>query len=107
MKFADIVQRFKRDSVSKRTVANHGDDFGVFPPGKFICGGKSHRGGKSGARMTGQKRIMFGFCGRLKTGEPAVLTDRVELPAPSGQNLVRVRLMADIPDNFEAPPSIQ
>ncbi len=48
--------------------------------------------------MRGAERVVFALRALGETRKPAALPDRADTVAPAGQDLVRVRLMTDIPD---------
>ena len=49
--------------------------------------------------MARAERVVFRFVALEKAADSAVLLDGRKLVAPSGQNLVRVSLMAHVPDD--------
>ena len=48
--------------------------------------------------MRGAERVVFALGALGEAGKPAALAQRADAIAPPGQNLVRIGLMADIPD---------
>ena len=48
--------------------------------------------------MRGAERIVFALGAFGEAGQPAALAQRADAVAPAGQNLVRIGLMADVPD---------
>ena len=48
--------------------------------------------------MRGAERIVFALRAFRETRKPAALPDRADAVAPARQDLVRIRLMTDIPD---------
>jgi hypothetical protein len=58
-------------------------------------GGRNRRAG-----MPGTELIVFTFFALQEAAQPAFLANGVEAPAAAGQNLVWIRLMPDIPDDF-------
>ena len=52
--------------------------------------------------MRGAERVVFAFGALGESGETAALTQRANAIAASGQNLVRVSLVPDIPDEAVA-----
>ena len=48
--------------------------------------------------MAGAERVVLGFVAAQKTGKPAVLLDRMKLVAAAGKYLMRIGLVADVPD---------
>ncbi len=51
-----------------------------------------------GRRVGGAEDVVLGFRAVREAGEPAVLADRRRAVAPARQHLVRVRLVAHVPD---------
>ena len=49
--------------------------------------------------MGGAERIVFALVALRKTGESATLAQRANAVAPAGQDLVRIGLVPDIPDD--------
>jgi hypothetical protein len=49
--------------------------------------------------VAGAHDVVLGLGDRAERGEPAVLADRPQLVAPPGQDLVRIGLVADIPQD--------
>jgi hypothetical protein len=56
-------------------------------------------GGNGGRGMTGAERVVFAFGATGKAGKAILLTQRADAVAAAGENLVRVGLMADVPDD--------
>ena len=52
--------------------------------------------------MAGAHDVVLGLEDRAERRQAAVLADRVELVAPPGQHLVRVGLVADVPEDLVA-----
>ena len=46
--------------------------------------------------------VVLGLLDRAERRQPAVLADRVETVAPAGQHLVRIGLVADVPEDLVA-----
>ena len=67
-------------------------------------GGDRHaeRGADRGARMADAERVVFALGARRKRREAATLLDGVELIATAGEHLVRIGLVADVPDQAVA-----
>ena len=49
--------------------------------------------------MRGTETVVFAFGALGETGKTAALTQRLDTVAALGQNLVRIGLMADVPDD--------
>ncbi len=52
--------------------------------------------------MAGAHDVVLGLGDRAERREAAVLADRAELIAPAGEDLVRVGLVADVPEDLVA-----
>ena len=52
--------------------------------------------------MARAHHVVLGFRYRAEGREAAVLTDRGQLVAPAGEHLVRIGLMADVPEHLVA-----
>ena len=52
--------------------------------------------------MAGAHDVVLGLRDRAERREAAVLADRRQLVSPSGQHLVRVGLMTDVPEDLVA-----
>jgi hypothetical protein len=52
--------------------------------------------------VAGAHDVVLGLLDRAERGEAAVLADRLELVATPGQDLVRVRLVPDVPQDLVA-----
>ena len=48
--------------------------------------------------MGGAERIVFALAPLGEAGEPAALSQGADAVAPAGQDLVRIGLVADVPD---------
>src|SRR5271165_4218145 len=55
-------------------------------------------GGNRGRGMAGTEDVVFALGTFGEAREPAALAQRPDAGAPSGQDLVRISLMADVPD---------
>ena len=92
-----MIQRLERLAGAHRAVADHGDDAPIGPGAR---GGERHaeRGADRGARVADAERVELAFGTARKGREPALELDRPQAVATSGQHLVRVGLVADVPD---------
>jgi len=52
--------------------------------------------------MTGAELVVLALIAAEETGQPALLAQRVEAVVAPGQNLPRIALMADVPDDLVA-----
>src|ERR1700747_1289742 len=48
--------------------------------------------------MRGAERVVLAFCALGESGKSAALAQRTDAVAPAGEDLVRIGLMADVPD---------
>ena len=55
-----------------------------------------------GGGVAGAHDVVLGLRDRAERSQAAVLADRAQLVAPAGQDLVRVSLVADIPEDLVA-----
>ena len=100
---AGLADRLERDAAGHRAVADHGDDLAVLAPARL-----AHplldpdRVADRGRRVAGAHDVVLGLGDRAERREPAVLADRRELVAAAGQDLVRVGLVADVPEDLVA-----
>src|SRR4030095_5198497 len=86
---AGLVDSFHRHAAGERSVADQSDDMMVFA---FSIARKM---GRCVSRAEG---FVFRFVPTQETADTAVLFYRWEQLAPSGENLVRVGLMAYVPN---------
>src|ERR1051325_9799279 len=56
-------------------------------------------GGERSGSVARSEQVVFGFVALEKTADAAVLLDARQQLAPSGQNLMRVSLVAHVPDD--------
>jgi hypothetical protein len=60
--------------------------------------GHAEAGGDRGRGMRGAERVVFALGALGEAGEAARLAQRADAVAPAGQDLVRIGLVADVPD---------
>ena len=78
-------------------IADDGDD--VIVAAREIARDRhAEAGGNRGRRMRGAEGVVFALGALGEAGESAAHAQRADLVAPAGQDLVRVALMADVPD---------
>jgi hypothetical protein len=96
-----LVDRLERDPAGHRPVADDRDDLrvveGALQPHPLL---DPHRVADRGRGVAGTHDVVLGFRDRAERGEPAVLADRRELVAPAREDLVRVGLVADVPEDL-------
>src|SRR5205085_3068649 len=84
-----------------RTVSDHADDV-VRLLLLIARDGKAEAGGNRGGGMRRAETVVDALAALGETGKPAALPQRADAVAPPGDDLVRIGLMADIPDQFVA-----
>ncbi len=91
-----MIQRLERHSRRERAVADDGHGAAIFAA---LRRGDRHaeRGADRGARVTDAEGVVLALAAGRKGREAPVLLDGVQQLAATGQHLVRVRLMADVP----------
>jgi hypothetical protein len=97
---AGLVDRLEGDAAGHGAVADDGDDLAVLA-GAVAHGLLEADGVADGGRgVAGAHDVVLGLCDRAERGQALVLADRLELVAAPGDDLVRVGLMADVPDDL-------
>ena len=84
-------------AASQRGIANQSDDVVILAL-TIACNGHAQCRGKGGRSMARAKRVVFRFITPQKTTNAAVLFDRRQQIATSRENLMRVGLMAYVPN---------
>ena len=94
---ARVVQALVRHAPGERAVADDRDD--PVPPALEIAGdGEPERGRNGGRGVRGAEGVVLALRPLGEAGQPASLAEGADPRAPAGQDLVRIALMADIPD---------
>ncbi len=94
---ARIVDRLVGHAGAHGAVANDGDD--VVLGAVEIARDRHAEAGRDRCRgMGGAERVVFALGALGETREAAALAQRADAVAPAGQDLVRVGLVADVPD---------
>ena len=94
---AGIVHGLIGHAGGHGAVADHGDD--VVLLAVEIAGDRhAERGGDRGRGMRRAERIVFALGALGEAGQAAALAQRADAVAAAGENLVRIGLMADVPD---------
>jgi hypothetical protein len=94
---AGVVHRLIGHAGGHRAVADHGDD--VVLLAVEIAGHRhAQPSGNRGRGMCGTERIVFALGALGETREPAALAERANAVAAAGEDLVRIGLVADVPD---------
>src|SRR5688572_1741907 len=92
-----LVERFHRHAASQTGIPDKRTDVEVLAL-RIPRDGHSKRGRKGCRRVTRTERVVRGFLATQEAAQSARLLDGVKLVTPSGQDLVRVRLMTHVPD---------
>ena len=99
MKVSSLIQPLKRDAGRHRTVTDDGYDLVVLSL-KITRLTKAHRGRDRRAAVTDVENVVFAFLALWEAAQAARLSQRVEVLGATGQQLVRVSLMANVPDQL-------
>jgi len=95
---AGIVHGLIGHACGHRSVADHGDDV-VFAARQVARNGHAEAGRDRGGRMRSAERIVFALATLGEAGETAGGAQGADTVAATGENLVRVGLVADVPDD--------
>ncbi len=76
---------------------DHRDRVAGWPP-HIARHGEAQRGRDRGGTVRGAERVVLALAALGEAGEAAAGTQRADAVAPSGQDLVRIGLVADVPD---------
>ena len=82
-------------------VADHAHDV-VVALGEIARHRHAEAGGDRGRGMRGAERVVLALGAAREAGEPARRAQRADAVAPSGDDLVRIGLVADVPDQAVA-----
>ena len=94
---AGIVHRLVGHAGRHRAVADHGND--IVSLALEIAGDRHAKCGRNRRRrMRGAEGVIFAFGTLGEPGQAAALPQRADTVSPAGENLVRVGLVADVPD---------
>ena len=96
---AGVVHRLIGHAGGKRAVADHRDDV-VLAAVEVARDRHAERGGDRGGGMRGAEGVVFAFGALGEAGQPSALAQRADAVAASGQDLVRIGLVADVPDQL-------
>ena len=99
---AGVVERLEGDAAGQRAVADHGDDLAVLADPLAHRLLEADRVADRGRGVAGAHDVVLGLGDRAERREAAVLADRLEPVAAAGQDLVRVGLVADVPEDLVA-----
>jgi hypothetical protein len=96
------VERLERHAAGQRAVADHRHDLAVLLVAAAHRLLEADRVGDGGRRVPGPHDVVLGLGDRAERGEPAVLADRAQPVAAPGEDLVRVGLVPDVPEDLVA-----
>jgi hypothetical protein len=98
---AGVVQRLEGHAGGHRAVADHGDRLA---PLALQLGRVGHAQGRRdrGRRVRGAEGVVFAFVALREARQAEVLAQRGHALATAGQDLVRIGLVPDIPDDAVA-----
>ena len=99
---ARVLQRLVGDAAGQRAVADHRDDLAVLADPLAHRLLEPDRVADRGRGVAGAHDVVLGLEDRAERREAVVLADRVEALAAAGQDLVRVGLVADVPEDLVA-----
>src|SRR6185437_2723866 len=100
---AGLADRLERDATGHGAVADHRDDLGVLSAARLAHALLDTDGvADRGRRVAGAHDVVVGLGDRAERREPFVLADRRERVAAAGEDLVRVGLVADVPEDLVA-----
>ena len=96
------MQRLVGDAAGQGAVADHGDDLAVLadPVAHRLL--EADRVADRGRGVAGAHDVVLGLEDRAERGEAVVLADRRQPLAAAGEDLVRVGLVADVPEDLVA-----
>ena len=92
-----IVHALESHAGTHRAVADHRYDVSLLA-GEITPHRHAKTGRNRGRGMTGTERVELGFASFCEAGKPVLLAKRLDLFPAAGKDLVRIGLMADIPD---------
>ncbi len=96
---AGMHQCFERHACGHRTVTDHRHDLAVVAFG-LACDGHAQCGRDRGRGVADTERVVLAFLALRERRDAVLLLDGVDLVATTGQDLVRVRLVTDVPDQL-------
>ncbi len=100
---AGLADRLEGDAAGHRAVADHGDDLAVRVRAELAHPLlDADRVADRGRGVAGAHDVVLGLGDRAERREAAVLADRRQLVAAAGEDLVRVGLVADVPEDLVA-----
>src|SRR4030095_10111780 len=97
----NLIDAFEGHPRRQSCIADKGDDVEVFVTQVSGCR-YPQRGRMRSSGVGGFQYVVFGFLATQDPAQPVVLANRRELVAASGEDLVRVRLMTYVDNQFVA-----
>ncbi len=94
---AGLVHRLERHAGGHRAVADDGDDV-VRLAAQVARDGEPERRRDRGRGVAGGEHVVLRLAAQAEAGEPAVLAQAHHPVAPAGEDLVRVGLVPDVPE---------
>src|SRR5436190_7622896 len=94
-----VVHRLIGHAGAHCPVADH-RDCAARLAGELVGNGEAERGGYAGGAVGGAERVIFALGPLGEAAEPPALPDGADAVAAAGYNLVRITLVADIPDQL-------
>src|SRR5688572_7154598 len=94
-----LVDTLQGDTASESAIANDGDDMKVLL-GQVACHGHSQSSRNRGRSMGHVKSVIDAFFAAGKPQDAFILPQRMELVAPSRQDLVPISLVSNVPDQL-------
>ena len=94
-----LIDPFQRDAAGEAAVANDGDNMKVLL-GQVACHGHSQGSGNRGRSMGHVEGVIDAFFAAGKPRDAFILAKRMELVAPSRQDLVPVGLVSNVPNQL-------
>ena len=99
---AGVVEGLVGDAAGEGAVADHRDDLAVLADPLAHRLLEPDRVADRGRGVAGAHDVVLGLEHRAERRQPAVLADRVEAIAPAREHLVRIGLVADVPEDLVA-----
>ena len=94
---AGIVHRLIGHAGRHRAISDHRDDIATFV--LQVARDRHAKPGRDrGGRMRGAERIVLALGALGEPGQAAALAERADTIAPAGDDLVRIGLVSDVPD---------
>ena len=94
---AGVVHGLVGHAGAHGAVADHGDHM-VVAAGEVARHGHAEPGRDRGRGVRGAERVVFALAAAREARQAAFLAQRADAAAPAGDDLVRIGLVADVPD---------